>query len=176
MLEAELKEFEPCLKFETWLKHGWFNLDEPVLNWKRFLLVQQRGLNSLNSASENKEIRHDPWSNTKQMTVHCTVLLNSLFGTIKHTVPLNSLFGTIKHTVPINSLFGTIKHTWVIKNTLTVLLMLFRAWSMISLLQILLIGILFNLVASKPSKDAEELYDDIFGRWNKFFLNKNLIF
>ena len=21
--EVELKEFEPCLKFETWLKYGW---------------------------------------------------------------------------------------------------------------------------------------------------------
>jgi len=24
--EAEFKEFEPRLKFETWLKHGWFHL------------------------------------------------------------------------------------------------------------------------------------------------------
>ena len=152
MLEAELKEFEPCLKFETWLKHGWFNLVESVLNWKRFLLVQQRGLNSLNSASGNKTWCLIKQKTNEKCTVHCI------------------------HTVPLNSLFGTIKHTWVIKNTLTVLLMLFRAWSMISLLQILLIGILFNLVASKPSKDAEELYDDIFGRWNKFFFIKMLIF
>ena len=24
--EVEFKEFEPHLKFETWLKHGWFHL------------------------------------------------------------------------------------------------------------------------------------------------------
>ena len=58
ILEAEFTEFKPCFKFETRLKHGWLHLKlysvsrfEPVLNWNRFLAVQRRCLNSLNSAS-----------------------------------------------------------------------------------------------------------------------------
>ena len=56
-LQAEFKEFDSCLKFETWLKHGWFHLKlyqcseiwagsqlEPVFGGSA-----TRGINSLNS-------------------------------------------------------------------------------------------------------------------------------
>ena len=49
--EAEFKEFERRIKFQTRLKHGWANLNlyskfEPALIWSRFLAVQQHGSNS----------------------------------------------------------------------------------------------------------------------------------
>ena len=52
--EAEFKEFEPRLEFETWLVplKIVFSVSrfEPALNWNRILAAQRCGLNSFNSA------------------------------------------------------------------------------------------------------------------------------